>query len=176
MKGRVRIRRRSWLVCRTEPRKEHWAVENIKRQGLTYYLPICCELDRGTLRESLLFPGYVFVKAPKRRWASVASTYGILDVVMVGTNPAWLEDTVVDALQASQNEAGVVMLPDRPTARFAKGQKVKLRSGPFLGYIGIYEGSTRSDRERVLLSLLGRVTPLDVASDQIEEAVDGGQR
>lgn len=170
MLGRIRIRKRTWVVCRTEPRRELWASENVKRQGYTYYLPYYNRVDKGVTEKALLFPGYLFVQIKKdKQWSPLTNTYGMLDIVKHGREPAWLEDKVVQALQ-SQERGGVVVLPEQlDMSRFTKGQKVKLRSGPFLGYIGIYEGSTRTDRERVLLNLLGRETLIEVDTRQIED-------
>lgn len=173
MIGRVRIRRRTWVVCRTESRRESWAAENVRRQGLNYYLPYYCEMKAGRRSPSLLFPGYLFVQPRNKQWTMLNSTYGMIDVVLMGKQPAWLEDSVVDALRQQEDESGLITLPPMPApVHFTKGQKVKLRSGPFLGYIGIYEGTTRLARERVLLDLLGRVTPIEVGTAQIEDVVD----
>jgi transcription antitermination factor NusG len=61
---------------------------------------------------------------------------------------------------------GFVKLP-MPDRRLKPGQKVRIVSGSFAGQIGLYQGQTSRDRERVLLELLGQAVPVELPGKDI---------
>ncbi|MDR2366145.1 MAG: hypothetical protein LBD68_09915, partial [Zoogloeaceae bacterium] len=71
-----------WHLIHTKPRQEKRAVENLKRQGYTCYLPIISteKLRRGVLAlvEEPLFPRYLFIHLgmgpADKSWAPIHST------------------------------------------------------------------------------------------------------
>jgi transcription antitermination factor NusG len=73
-------------------------------------------------------------------------------------------DDVVAKLQKRERD-GFVRLPRKP--RLQKGDPVTILAGSFEGMTAWYEGQSGSDRVRVLLDLLGRKVPLDIAESQI---------
>jgi transcription antitermination factor NusG len=86
-----------------------------------------------------------------------------------GDRPAVVRDEVISEFQALEDSEGFVVFPEQTIEpQLQKGQNVRLRKGPFLGYIGLYDGQSAADRERVLLTLLGRDTVIYVSRDDIE--------
>jgi transcription antitermination factor NusG len=51
-----------------------------------------------------------------------------------------------------------------------KGQSVKILRGAFEGKLALYDGMAAHERERVLLDLLGRYTPLVLPARDIVAA------
>ena len=72
---------------------------------------------------------------------------------MSGEVPAHMADDIIDAIRGREVD-GLIVLPRAP--RLKPGQQVKVLRGAFEGKIGIYEGMSGLDRERILLDLLGR--------------------
>lgn len=166
-----------WLVARTEHRKERWAYENIANQGYEAYLPQYRERvtpsgkTRLLTRSQLLFPGYIFCYTTGP-WTFLSGTRGVTNVLMAGGRPGTVLDDVITALKLQEDEEGFIVLPDGPNAveRPKVGEQVRLRAGPFLSYIGIYDGRAAGDFERVLLNCFGRTTVLRVRLEDIEKA------
>lgn len=166
-----------WLVARTAFRKERWALENIQNQGYDAYLPQYRErvTSTGKLRKlshpRLLFPGYIFCQT-EGTWTFLTGTRGVSHVLLSGSKPGTVPDDVITALMLQEDEDGFIALPDGPgeQVRPEIGEKVRLRAGPFLSYIGIYDGRTSGDFERVLLDCFGRKTILKVRLEDIEKA------
>jgi transcriptional antiterminator RfaH len=153
-----------WIVARSKPRQELYAKLNVTRQGFECYVPQF--LDAITRKVQILFPGYLFVNTPGP-WVFLTGTFGVMDVVLHGASPATLPLKVVDELKARENRRGYVEVPSE---RFATNQQVRLTAGPFAGEVCLYQGVTGKDRVKVLLSLLGRSTPLIVRERLVEAA------
>jgi hypothetical protein len=49
---------------------------------------------------------------------------------------------------------GLIHLPDR----FQLNQEVRIRSGPFKGHTGLWQGQSSSERQKVLIDFLGGKT------------------
>jgi transcription antitermination factor NusG len=71
----------------------------------------------------------------------------------------------MDEIRSREDRRGFIRLPKKNHER---GEKVRITRGMFLDHFGIYDGSSRKDRERVLLDILGRMVPVDVAPGDLE--------
>ena len=153
-----------WSVVRSLPKREAFASERLQAAGFETFLPLV-----QTKRASQpLFAGYFFCRIVEQ-WRSINSTFGVLCLVRVGDCPARCPDHEVARLQAQVNRQGFIRLPDGPGARrqIAIGAKVKITGGPFGGWTGLYAGQSTKDRERVLLALLGRQTPVLIGAASV---------
>lgn len=153
-----------WIVVTTEPKKEQFVGDNIARQKHEYYLPRFVEDGKP----KLLFPRYIFCRV-EGSWRFLTGTFGVISVISFGERPGIISDDVVEAIRSQEGPDGYVVLPQNPnTPSLKRGQRIRLRNGPYLGYIGLYDGQTSKDRERVLLELLGRKIVVRVNRDDIE--------
>jgi transcription antitermination factor NusG len=142
-----------WAVAQTEPQREHLVRLLLMRAKFETYLPRI----KVRQRVQLLFPSYVFIHI-EDRWMSALWCPHIQKLLMSGTSPARLHDSVVSELR-SREKQGFVRLP-RPPATFRPGQRVRIVRGSFEGQFGIYDGMSGKERERVLLDLLGQAVPV----------------
>jgi transcription antitermination factor NusG len=144
-----------WAVARTEPHREATAARFLGAQDFETYLPVIqTPPPRGqTIRRTApLFPGYIFILI-RLQWYSIKPTFGVRGLIMDGTVPARLADSVIDEIRQRES-GGFVKLP--APSRFRRGQKVRIVRGAFDGQCGLYDGQASGERERVLLSLLGQ--------------------
>lgn len=159
----------AWIVAVTKPGEEDRAAVNCRRQGFLPYLPHY--YDRLAKRRRILFPRYLFVDLAGGYvpWSAIHNTRGIRQVMSNNGQLSFMRDYEIDHLRSMENENGVIELPDRPTfgelkkgkappTRIAPGEPVRIRgSGPFAGNIGVFQGQTVQQREKVLLAWLGAV-------------------
>jgi transcriptional antiterminator RfaH len=161
-----------WVVAKTKGSLESFAAEHVKRQGHQYYLPMTRETSAGNQRGKLvrnvpLFPRYLFIEV-ESTWRHLMSTRGITGVLLAGEAPARLPTQYVTDLKLREKD-GLVVLPSMDEARrFARGQTVHVSSGLFAGEIGIYDGCSGQERERVLLEILGRKVSVLIAPESLE--------
>jgi transcriptional antiterminator RfaH len=156
-----------WGVVRSLPKRESFAAERLRiDHGFEVFLPLV-----QTQRASQpLFRGYFFCRIVDR-WRSINSTFGVLCLVRTGDCPARCPDHEIDSLKAMIDGHGYISLPDRPSTpvkrTIAIGSKVKITSGPFGGWVGLYAGMTTRERELVLLNVLGAQRPVAIAANLV---------
>lgn len=115
-----------------------------------------------------VFPGYVLVEMVMTddSWYVVRNTPGVTGFVGSGSRPIpLLEDEVKVIMGQVKPEAPAV-----PKIRLEVGQQVEVTDGPFEGFAGIVE-EVHADRGkvRVIVSMFGRDTPLELDFTQIAE-------
>jgi transcriptional antiterminator RfaH len=149
-----------WAVVQAEAQREHAARLLLMRLGFETYMPRI----KVRNRISLLFPTYVFVRVVDR-WYPILWTAHVVRLLMAGDKPAQLKDEIMASIR-KREVAGFVKLP-LPNRQLKPGQKVRVIAGSFNGQIGLYQGQTSRDRERVLLELLGQAVPVELPGKDI---------
>ena len=122
--------------------------------------------QRRTVTKKIL-PGYVLVQMElsDRSWNIVRNTPGVTGFVGSGTKPVPLqEDEVGRILKQMEAEA------PRVKVGFRKGQSIRVTDGPFIDFIGtVDEIDVDKGKVRVLLTLFGRETPVELDFLQVEK-------
>jgi transcriptional antiterminator NusG len=119
------------------------------------------EIDRK------VFPGYVFVEMvlDDNTWYLVKSTTGVIGFVG-DAKPTPVKNSEILAIQEA------LAKPDTPYIRpqWNIGQAVRVMSGPFGDFTGsIQEINPAKDKVKVLISIFGRDTPVQLEVTQIEK-------
>jgi len=114
-----------------------------------------------------ILPGYVLVqmKMTDQSWNIVRNTPGVTGFVGSGNKPMPLrEEEVSQILKQMAAEVPKVKVG------FRKGQSVRVTSGPFIDFVGVVDDiNTTRGRVKVLLSLFGRETPVELDFLQVEK-------
>lgn len=115
-----------------------------------------------------VYPGYVFVEMilTDDSWYVVRNTRGVTGFVSPGSKPVPLpEDEVKRIKQIMGMEA-----PTRVKLHLEVGQSIRVIHGPFQDFHGVVDEVT-PDREkvRVLISIFGRETPVELDFGQVEK-------
>ena len=122
--------------------------------------------QRRTVNKKIL-PGYVLVqmKMSDQSWNVVRNTPGVTGFVSSGNKPVPLrEAAVTEILKQMIAEA------PRDEVGFRKGQSVRVTDGPFIDFVGVVDDiSTEKGKVKVLLSLFGRETPVELDFLQVEK-------
>lgn len=122
--------------------------------------------QRRTVTKKIL-PGYVLVemKMTDDNWAIVRNTPGVTGFVGSGNKPTPLqEEEVKKILKQIAAEAPKVKVG------FRKGQSVRVADGPFIDFVGVVDDiSQEKGKVKVLLSLFGRDTPVELDFLQVEK-------
>ena len=117
--------------------------------------------------EKRTMPGYVLVNMEMNddAWGLVKNTPGVTGFVGASNKPVPLNQGEVDRLL--HREAA-----ERPRTRaqFSIGESVKVVSGPLSDFSGeISEINEDAARLKVLVSIFGRETPVEVGFDQVKK-------
>lgn len=155
-----------WAVAQTESQREHSVRIMLMRQGFETY----CPRIRYCGRIIPLFPSYVFTRiGDDLHWYRIRWTFGIVKVLMNGEQPAKLGNEIIDNIR-EREVGGLVKLPRAP--RLQRGQNVRIIAGSFRDKIGIYDGMSGRERDRILLSMLGRAVVVEISPKHLVPAAD----
>ncbi|MFN7922921.1 MAG: transcription termination/antitermination protein NusG [Bryobacteraceae bacterium] len=117
----------------------------------------------------LLYPGYVLVQMEmdETLWHYVNETPRVTGFVGGGNTPVPLSADEVNSIlyrQAKSTER------PRPKLSFEKGEQVRITDGPFTNFTGkVDEVNTERDTLRVLVTIFGRATPVELDFLQVEK-------
>jgi len=118
----------------------------------------------------LVYPGYVLVELDMddEMWHAVKNTPRVTGFVGGGTSPVPLTaDEVNGILYRQQSSAD----RPRPKMSFEKNQDVRIVDGPFTNFSGkVDEVNPERNTLRVLVSIFGRATPVELDFLQVEKA------
>lgn len=130
------------------------------------------ELVRGQKKTSTrkFFPGYVLVQMEMNRdtWHLIKETPKVSGFIGDETDPQPLSPEEVERI-VQQVEEGVAA----PKAKmsFSEGETVKVVDGPFTDFSGtVEEVKPEKGKVKVLISIFGRATPVELDFIQVEKA------
>ena len=112
--------------------------------------------------ERKIFPGYVIVKMvmTDESWYAVRNIRGCTGFVGPSSDPIPLTDAEVAALGVETKQVEV---------SYAVGDSVQIVDGPLEGFVGVVEElDTEKNQVRVMVSMFGRETPVELELDQAE--------
>ncbi len=128
------------------------------------------EIKEGKRRiaKRKIYPGYVLVEMilDDDSWYVVRNTPGVTGFVGSGNRPVPLEEEEVRAILGQVKD-------ETPKLRihYHKGDTVRITSGPFQEFTGVVdEILPEKEKVRVLVSIFGRETPVELDFTQVERA------
>jgi transcriptional antiterminator NusG len=114
-----------------------------------------------------VFPGYVLVEMAMsdESWYVVRNTPGVTSFVGSGNRPLPLDENEVKKILKQMG----VETP-KFKVQYSKGQSVRVKDGPFAEFIGtVDEVNPEKNKVKVLVSIFGRETPVELDFLQIEK-------
>ena len=180
---------KSWVVLRVASNKEDSVRDALEKKVKIEGLQECIDrilvpsekvkrIKSGQQRvqQRKLYPGYVFLEMaleedgsiPERAWFTIKETAGVGDFIGSMGKPTPMRDSDVEKMlvQAEKPE-------DVPSLNidFKKGNMVKIREGPFESFEGVVD-EILPDKGvvRVIVTIFGRATPLELEYWQLEPA------
>ena len=131
--------------------------------------------NKQTVHKRKLYPGYVFMemqatedgRVPEKAWFLIKGTAGVGDFIGTEGVPTPMRDTDV---------AKMLLEAERPEeapsikVEFQKGDQIKIREGAFENFEGVVDSiDTERGIVKVIVTIFGRSTPLDIEYWQIEK-------
>jgi len=125
--------------------------------------------------ERKLYPGYVFIEmaladdgnVPENSWFIIKETSGVGDFIGTEGKPSPMSDADVVKLLNQTERA-----EESPTIQmeFKTDDLIKIKGGSFEGFEGVVdEIDTEKGTVRVIVTIFGRATPLDIEYWQLEK-------
>ena len=129
------------------------------------------ELVKGQRKTSSrkFFPGYVMIRMEldDTTWHLVKNTPKVTGFLGGNSTPAPIPPEEVDSVIAQMIEG---IKKPKPKFHFEGGDEVKVIDGPFTNFIGrVDEVKEDKAKLRVLISIFGRATPVELEFVQVEK-------
>ncbi len=147
-------RRPRWYVIQSKPRQENRALEHLRRQGFTCYLPTLAveKLRNGRKIETheSLFPGYLFVELDdvNDNWYPIKSTRGVSQFVRFNDRLLPLENEILAVIRAR-------LAGNRPHIPYLQpGERVVVTEGAFAQLEAIFLANDGAQRVVLLMNIL----------------------
>src|SRR5256712_1532582 len=133
------------------------------------------ELVKGKKKTSSrkFFPGYILVnmKLNNETWHIVKSTPKVTGFLGGATDPGSIPSISEAEVREITHQMAEGAVKPKPKVLFEQGEQVKVVDGPFQDFNGVVE-EVKPDKGklRVLISIFGRATPVELDFVQVEKA------
>lgn len=149
-----------WYALRTEPRRELTVAAGLAERRITFFLPMETEW-RGQPRVrhmSPLLPGYAFVLCDSDTFADLHGIEGVLGFVRYLRDdgllwPAAFPGRAILGLQMDERSGAFdrTRLVKPPRYQPKKGERVKIKAGPYLGFFAKVLSAPSAARRKLLI-------------------------
>jgi transcriptional antiterminator RfaH len=163
---------RLWYVIQTKAGDEHRVETHLLNQEIENFLPLleahqCCK-GKMVHRIKPLFPNYLFARLDlKFHYYKVKWTRGVSKILGTGDGPLPISEKVIQLIRERVGRDNLVRLEEE----WKEGDVVQITSGPLKDLMGIFHKKmSDSGRVRILLSLIGVDTPVQISQWQIKKA------
>jgi len=162
----------SWYAIHTHSKQENRTEQNLQAWNVETFFPRIrdCRFNEFTGEPSYfikpLFPGYLFARfALNNLLHKVRFTRGVQSVVCIGSDPAPVDDRVIEIIVAQIDATGFVKID----ADLEPGAKVLVQAGPFKGLTGIFEReASAADRIKILLDCVSFQARVEVERNHVK--------
>jgi transcriptional antiterminator RfaH len=162
----------SWYAIHTHPKQENRTERNLQAWNVETFFPKIkdCRFNEFTSEPSYfikpLFPGYLFARfALNNLLHKVRFTRGVHSIVCIGSDPAPVDDRVIEIIAAQIDATGFVKIG----ADLEPGAKVLVQAGPFKGLTGIFEReASAADRIKILLDCVSFQARVEVERNYVK--------
>lgn len=163
---------RRWYVLQTKPRQESRVIAHLgpRTSEVQPFLPkietVRRRAGRRVVSHEPMFPSYLFLRMPftPATWNAVRWAPGARRLLGAGERPVEVPEEFVQEVQERIEPHGFISIG----MTLPVGSRVRVKTGPFAGLECIFERPTGRDRVRILLEMLGRVTPLEIEVFDLE--------
>ena len=128
------------------------------------------EMKKGkkTITTRKFFPSYILIEMhmSDESWHLVNGIPGVTSFVGTATRPQALSKTEVDRILGRMDKDKETIIPEIP---FTLGEHIRIKDGPFSDFTGVIdEINAEKGKLRVLVSIFGRETPVELDFLQVE--------
>ncbi|MCK4774180.1 MAG: transcription termination/antitermination factor NusG [Candidatus Krumholzibacteria bacterium] len=170
-----------WYVVHTYSGHENKVKENILKMIATssiidqfgrLIVPTeeVAEMKKGkkTITTRKFFPSYILIEMfmSDESWHLVNGIPGVTAFVGTGTKPQPLLPTEVERILGRMDKERETIIPEIP---YTLGEHIRIKDGPFSDFTGVIdEINAEKGKLRVLVSIFGRETPVELDFLQVE--------
>jgi transcription antitermination factor NusG len=159
---------REWFAAYTMSRHEKRIASHCERMGIEQFLPLySCRRswkNRTTIDLQIpLFPNYLFVRLAPQDHGPIMRLPGLLSTVGNAAGPVAIPDADMELLRHI-----IACKTIEPHPFMAKGDRVRVTTGPLAGVIGVVQKRGNGLRFIVTLDVIGKSVSLHIDGSALE--------
>ena len=161
-----------WWCLHTKPRQEKATARELRKGGLTFYLPQVLKEDRTPQGRKIrsvipLFSSYLFLLGDLQDRLAALRGNRLVSVLEVSDQKTIEHDLRQIHRMLSSG------LPVQPEPTVPVGARVKITTGPLTGIEGTVIRRGKRDQFVALVHFLGRGATVDLQDWQVEQVIEG---
>ncbi|MBM3886709.1 transcription termination/antitermination factor NusG [Candidatus Dependentiae bacterium] len=151
-----------------EKRVQEDGLQDLIGQILIPASEIASLFSEGESKKEKIFPGYLLIQMEMTGDTfRMVSTTPRISRFLGGESPVSLSDREVERI-FTQMSGKLSLASDREN--FVAGSEIHICSGPFSGFVGIIDKvDDEKERLTVMVSIFGRMTPVELGFDQVKK-------
>jgi transcription antitermination factor NusG len=147
---------KTWFALYTKPRSEFKASQQLTGVEVEHYLPTITRLKQWSDRKKKvtepLIRGYIFIYATENQRLASVEQPSIVRCVFDGGHPASIPEWQIDNIRKMLSLKSEIIVYNG----IVSGTKVKIKSGPFEGVVGIVTNNEMGKSISISIDLLNR--------------------
>lgn len=159
-----------WYALYTKSRTEKKVSEELKKKGITNYLPLKRELrqwsDRKKWVEVPVISSYIFIKIPRKQYHSVFEVNGVVAYVSHNGKAVAIPEHEIIAMRKTIENKIAFNVEAR---NIKKGEEITVTSGPLKGIKGIVQTIQGTKKLYLNISNIGYTLVVDLEEATIEK-------
>lgn len=158
---------RRWYAVYTRPRHEKTVAKYLDCFRVHNFLPTYETEQRWRNRQKVtvalpLFPSYLFARIGVAEWRQVLNSSGVLRIIGSPDSPLAISESEIGFLRLGCGRRTI------EPARFAIGQKVRIRAGALKGLDGVLTRMGNNLRFVLTVGMINQSASIEVSSSEIE--------
>lgn len=155
---------KNWLVATYKKNNLKKLEHNLRNQKFKYYLPkITIKKLNSSLREELIFPGYIFINTSIENYTALKYTLGIKSIVKFGNNIPCISNKDIESMQLEEKTSKIQPIK----SKIQIGQDAIISNGSFKGSMVKICSLPLKERVSVLLTFLGSMRKVTISQKDL---------
>lgn len=164
----VNQKENKWYVFYTAPRAEKVVQRELELRGYDAYLPLVkthrvWKNRQKKIIEEVLFPSYIFVSTNESKLHGIKQIARVMTYIHCGGKPSVINDKAITGIKnmlALNSEVSVEPL-------LAKGQRVRITSGPMDGYEGVLAVKNSKTKFGIEIDEINQIVFVDITKSDV---------
>lgn len=158
----------NWYILYTAPRAEKVVKNELLINGFDVFLPTVRKLSvwknrQKKLIEHVLFPSYVFVKAPESRLHEISRTRKVVTPIRVSGRACTITESNIEGIRKMLEQDQELYVE----TNFCEGEQVQVISGPLKGHEGILVVQKSRNRFGIRLTEINQTVLIDISAEHL---------
>jgi len=161
---------KKWYVFYLRPRTENLVCRTLTNLNYDVFLPVTHSIRIWKNRQKKkikfpLFPNYLFVYTYAHELYSIKCIPQVVSYITCGGKPSTISDKEIEGIRRMLGLGREITVE----TKFSKGERVRIVSGPLIGYEGVLVKQGSKSRFGIQLKAINHAVFIDIVQSDLEK-------